>query len=148
MEGILDTESRALEAIDAALPYVAILGQEAAVIGHEAAKSAAVAAGKAIWEWVAGRLTSGFGPAAVQALEKRPDDTDNRQAVGIALSQYLKSNPAALAELGQLLEKAGVTSATQTANVSGGGNVVTQVAGSGNNVSIGATRTGKPPKAG
>ena len=150
MEGNLDTQSRALEAIDVALPYVAMLGQEVAVLGREAAKSAAAVAGKAIWDWIAGRLTSAAGKEAVTDLEKAPGYADNRKAAEAALSKFLKNNPDAFAELGQLLEKAGVTttSATQTANAVGNGNKVVQVAGSGNNVNIGATRAGKPPKAG
>ena len=65
-----------------------------------------------------------------------------------ALVKLLKSDPGALSELAQLLEKAGVTSTVLTANVVGDENIVGQVSGSGT-VSIhrGPTAPAKPPKA-
>jgi esterase/lipase superfamily enzyme len=94
MEGLLDPEMCAVSAVDAALPYVASLG-------HEVAQDAA--AGKSIWEWIRGRLTSGIGKAALEELEQHPDDADSRKMAVIALSKFLKSDPAALVELAQLI---------------------------------------------
>ena len=135
----MDPATLATAAIAAALPYVVALGKDAA-------KGAAGAAGKSVWEWVTGRLTSPAGKEAVKDLEKAPDDADNRKAAEAALSKLLKANPGALSELAQLLEKAGVTSTVQTANVVGDGNIVGQVSGSGNTVSIN-TPPVKPSKA-
>ncbi len=114
----------AVAAITAALPYVVALGKEAA-------KGAAGAAGKSVWEWVTGRLTSAAGKEAVKDFENAPDDADNRKAAEAALSKLLKAGPGALAELAQLLEKAGVTSTVLSANIVGDGNIVGQVSGSG-----------------
>jgi hypothetical protein len=141
-EALLDPATLAAAAIAAALPYVVALGKEAA-------KGAAGAAGKSVWEWVTGKLTSPAGTEAVKDLESAPDDADNRKAAEAALSKLLKADPGALSELAQLLEKAGVTSTVQTANVVGDGNIVGQVSGSGNTVSInrGATPPVKPSKA-
>ena len=50
-QALLDPATLSLAAIAAALPYVVELGKEAA-------KSAAGAAGKSVWEWVKGKLTS------------------------------------------------------------------------------------------
>jgi hypothetical protein len=138
----LDPATLAAAAITAALPYVVKLGKEAA-------KSAAGEAGKSVWQWVKGKLTSPAGQEAVKDLEKAPDDADNRKAAEAALSKLLKADPGALSELAQLLEKAGVTSTVQTANVVGDGNIVGQVSGSGNTVSInrGSTPPAKPSKA-
>jgi hypothetical protein len=138
----LDPATLAAAAIAAALPYVVTLGKEAA-------KGAAGAAGKSVWEWVTGKLTSPAGTEAVKDLEKAPDDTDNRKAAEAALSKLLKADPSALSELAQLLEKAGVTSTAQTTNVVGDDNIVGQVSGSGNTVSInrGSSPRTKPPKA-
>jgi hypothetical protein len=135
----LDPATLAAAAIAAALPYVVALGKEAA-------KSAAGEAGKSVWQWVKGKLTSAAGQEAVKDLENAPNDADNRKAAEAALSKLLKADPGALSELAQLLEKAGVTSTVQTANVVGDGNIVGQVAGSGNTVSIN-TPPVKPSKA-
>jgi hypothetical protein len=90
---------------------------------------------------VKGKLTSPAGTEAVKDLENAPAEA--------ALSKLLKADPGALAELAQLLEKAGVTSTVQTADVVGDGNIVGQVSGSGNTVSInkGPASPAKPSKA-
>jgi hypothetical protein len=138
----LDPATLAVAAITAALSYVAALGKEAA-------KGAAGAAGKSVWEWVTGKLISPAGTEAVKDLENAPHDAVNRTAAEAALSKLLRADPGALSELAQLLEKAGVTSTVQTANVVGDGNIVGQVSGSGNTVSIGRGPTPpvKPSKA-
>jgi phage-related tail fiber protein len=138
----LDPATLAAAAIAAAIPYIVALGKEAA-------KGAAGAAGKSVWEWVTGKLTSAAGQEAVRDLENAPDDADNRKAAEAALSKLLKADPGTLSELAQLLEKAGVTSTVQTANVVGDENIVGQVAGSGNTVSInrGPTPPARPSKA-
>jgi hypothetical protein len=134
----LDPETRAVAAIDAALPYISSLGKELA-------KSVATAAGKSIWEWIKGRLTSASAKEAVEDLEKAPGDAANRKIAEGQLAKYLTSNPSALAELAQLLDKAGVTSATQT--VTGNNNNVVQNTGSGDvTITSGPARTGRPPK--
>jgi hypothetical protein len=139
----LDPATLAVAAIAAALPYVIALGKEAA-------KGAAGAAGKSVWEWVTGKLTSETGKEAVKDFEHAPNDAVNRQAVEAALSKLLRSDQGTLSELAQLLEKAGVTSTAQTADVTGDGNVVNQASGSGITISVnkGPTSSGKPSKAG
>jgi hypothetical protein len=138
----VDPATLAVAAIAAALPYVAALGKEAA-------KAAAGAAGKSVWEWVTGKLTSEAGKEAVKDFATAPGDADNRKAAEAVLSKFLKSDPGALAELAQLLDKAGVTSTAMTANVVGDENVVNQVSGSGNTISVntGAAGPAKPSKA-
>jgi glycerate-2-kinase len=132
----LDPASLAAAAIAAAIPYIVALGKEAA-------KGAAGAAGKSVWEWVQGKLTSAAGKEAVNDLENAPDDADNRKAAEAALSKLLKADPGALAELAQLLDKAGITSTVLTANVVGDENIVGQVAGSG---TVSINRVPTPPK--
>jgi hypothetical protein len=87
-------------------------------------------------EWIKGRLTSPAGLEAVKDLEKSPGDAVNRQATEAALAKLLKSDPSALSELAQLLERAGTTSTVQTANQRGDGNILGQVAGLGNTLFI------------
>ncbi len=122
----------AVAAIAATLSYIAALGKEAA-------KSTDSVAGKLVWDWVQGKLTSAAGKEAVKDLENAPHDADNRRAVAVALAKLLKSDPGALSELAQLLEKASVTSAVLTANVIGDENIVSQVSGSGNIIVRGVT---------
>jgi hypothetical protein len=151
MEGPLDPATLAMAAVEAALPYVTELGKAAA-------KSTAAAAGKSAWEWIKGKLTSAGGKEAVADLESAPGDADNRKAAEAALAKFLKSDPGALTELAQLLEKAGVMLTAQsanvgrdgnTANVDGDGNIVPQNSGSGSvSVNIGPARTGRSSKAG
>src|ERR1700730_3281903 len=120
----MDPAILAVTAITAALPYVAALGKEAA-------KSAAGAVGKSVWEWVKGKLKSEAGKEGANNVENAPHDADNRKSAEAALSKLLKSDPGALSELAQLLEKAGVTSTALTANIVGNENIVGQVSGSG-----------------
>jgi len=136
----LDPATLAVAAIAAALPDVVALGKEAA-------KGAAGAAGKSVWEWVKGKLTSDVGKAAVNDLEADPQDSVNRMAAEAALSKFLKSDPHALTELAQLLGKVGDTSTTLTANVVGE-SIVNQASGSGITISINKAPTpGKSSKA-
>jgi hypothetical protein len=137
----MDPAILAVTAITAALPYVAALGKEAA-------KSAAGAVGKSVWEWVKGKLTSEAGKEVVKDIENAPHDADNRKAAEAALSKLLKSDPGALSELAQLLEKAGVTASTLTANIVGNENMVGQVSGSGTvSINRGPAPPVKPSKA-
>jgi hypothetical protein len=119
----MDPATLAAAAIAASLPYLI-------AVGKEAAKGAAGAAGKSVWEWVKGKLTSGAGKEAVKDLESGPEDSDNRKIAEATLSKLLKSDPSLLSELAQLLERAGATSATMTANIVGDGNVFGQASGS------------------
>jgi hypothetical protein len=137
----LDPATLAAAAIAAALPYVVALGKEAA-------KGAAGAAGKSVWEWVKGKLTSEAGKEAVKDLENAPQDAVNRQAAETALAKLLRSDPGALSELTQLLEKAGVSPTALTANFVGDENMVGQVSGSGTvSINRGPTPPVKPSKA-
>src|SRR5215467_6985801 len=95
-----------------------------------------------------GKLTSESGREVLNDLEKAPDDADNRKAAEAALSKLLKSDPNALAELAQLLEKAGATSTTLTATLVGNENIVGQVSGSGTvSINKGPAPPVKPSKA-
>lgn len=125
----MDPITLAAAAIGVAQPYLVSLGKEVA-------KGAAGGAGKSVWEWVKAKLTSEAGKEAVEDLEKAPDDTLNRSAAETALSKLLRSDSNALSELTQLLGKAGIT-ATQTATITGDGNLVAQAAG-GSSASINA----------
>lgn len=64
-------------------------------------------------------------------MESSPEDSDNRKIAEATLSKLLKSDPSVLSELAQLLERAGATSATMTANIVGKRNIVGQASGSG-----------------
>jgi polyhydroxyalkanoate synthesis regulator phasin len=80
----MDPATVATTAIATALPYLTDLGEEAA-------KSVAGGAGKAVWEWVKGKLTSPAGKEAVDDLEKQSGEAANRMAAEAALSKFLKA---------------------------------------------------------
>src|SRR6266849_1297474 len=69
LETTMDPATLAATAIAATLPYITALGKEAA-------ESAASAAGKSIWEWVKGKLTSAAGQEVVEDLQSGPEDAD------------------------------------------------------------------------
>jgi hypothetical protein len=118
----MDPGTLAATAIGAALPYLLVLGKEAA-------KAAAGGVGKTVWDWVKGKLTSSAGQEVIADLEKNPKDDDNRKAAEAALSKFLKSDTSAMNDLAKLLEKAGVTAATQTATTVGDDNITAQATG-------------------
>jgi hypothetical protein len=113
-EGTMDPATLAIAAISAALPYVTALGTEAA-------KAAGGGVGKAVWEWVKGKLVSEAGKEIVKDLESGPADVDNRKAAEATLSKFLRSDPNALADLARLLESAGARSDALTVTATHGG---------------------------
>jgi len=134
----MDPVTLATAAVSAALPYLVKLGKEAA-------KGAAGAAGKSVWEWMTGKLTSESGKEAVRDLEAKPDDPINRSALEAALSKYLRSDKDAADQLTSLLKQSGAFSV-------GGDNIVTANTGAaagrdmtGNTITI--TAAGSKPKA-
>jgi hypothetical protein len=99
----MDPATLATTAIAAALPYLLALGKEGA-------KAAAGAAGKSVWEWVKGKLTSEAGKEVAHDLESGPDDIDNRKAAEAALSKLLRNDHGAASELRSLLVQVGAMS--------------------------------------
>lgn len=126
---MLDPVTLAAAALAAATPYVAELAKDAA-------KAVASGAGKSVWDWIKGKLTSPAGQEVVAELEKAPADDLNIKAAEIALTKYLKAEPTSLEELAKLLQNAGVALTSQSTNISGDNNKVGQASG-GSSVTIG-----------
>jgi hypothetical protein len=106
----MDPATLAATALAAALPYLVTLGKEAA-------KGAAGAAGKSVWGWITGKLTSEAGKEVVRDIESDPNDADSRKALEATLSKYLRSDTAAQHELRSLLTQAGAISVHGDINV-------------------------------
>ena len=104
--------------------------------GKDAAKEAASDAGKSVWSWIKGKLTSPAGAEAVADVESAPEKPENAQALQAALTKALTKDPAAAAALADLLKTHGASLSTQTANVVGDSNKVGQ-ASDGSSVTIG-----------
>ena len=104
--------------------------------GKDAAKEAASDAGKSVWGWIKGKLTSPAGAEAVSDAESAPDKPENAQALQAALTKALTKDPEAAAALADLLKSQGASLSSQTANVLGDNNKVGQASG-GSTVSIG-----------
>ncbi|MBK1657779.1 hypothetical protein [Paracraurococcus ruber] len=88
--------------------------------------------GREVWDWIKRRAT-GADAEMAKAVEAEPGKPSAPVKVTALLQDLLHDNPAAIAELRQLLgaaEKSGAV--TQTANFQGDRNEVNQVAGSGN----------------
>jgi hypothetical protein len=119
----------AATALAAATPYLIELGKDAA-------KAVASGAGKSVWDWIKGKLTSPAGQEVVAELEKAPAESLNVKAVEVALAKLLKAEPASLEELTKLLQSAGVSIASQSATIVGDNNAVGQASG-GSSVTIG-----------
>jgi hypothetical protein len=124
----MDPMSLAVAAINLALPYLRGFLEEAN-------KGAGTSAGKSIWGWIKGKLTSAVGQEVTTDLEKEPEDGDSRKLAEAALSKFLRSNPEAAAELESMVGNAGTSSVTMISKTKGDGNTTIQIAGQGNTVS-------------
>jgi len=88
-----------------------------------------------LYDTVKAKLT---GPTAKEALadfEAKPDDVRRKGALELQLEKAIEADPdfrETLAELVEEIRAKGGDAIVQTANVTGGRNVTTQIAGSGN----------------
>ena len=124
----MDPVTLAAAAVSFVTPYLLDLGKDAD-------KVAASDAGKSVWSWIKGKLTSPAGAEAVADIESAPDKPENAQALQAALTKALTREPAAAAALVDLLKASGVSLSTQTANVIGDSNKIGQASG-GSSVTI------------
>jgi hypothetical protein len=118
----MDPATLAAAALAAVTPYLVDAAKDAA-------KQAASGAGKAVWNWVKGKLTGEAGREAVAELEAAPGEPENAQALQAALTKILKKEPEAAAALAELLKAHGAAVTTQTATVIGDGNKIGQASG-------------------
>ena len=118
----MDPVSLAVAAITFVTPYLLDLARDAA-------REAASDAGKSVWSWIKGKLTSPAGAEAVADVESAPDKPENAQALQAALTKVLARDPAAASALAETLQKYGVELSSQTANVIGDNNKVGQASG-------------------
>jgi hypothetical protein len=125
----MDPATLAAAALAAVTPYLLDFAKDAA-------KEAASSAGKAVWDWVKGKLTGEAGKEAVADLESAPAAPENAQALQAALTKLLKKEPEAVAALAELLKAQGVAVTTQTMTVIGDANKSGQASG-GSTVTIG-----------
>jgi hypothetical protein len=125
----MDPATLAAAALAAVTPYLLDAAKDAA-------KQAAVGAGKAVWGWIKGKLTGEAGKEAVADLEKAPDAPENALALQAALTKVLKKEPESAAALAELLKARGVAVTTQTMTVTGDSNKSVQASG-GSKVTIG-----------
>ena len=124
----MDPVTLAAAAVSFVTPYLLDFGKDAA-------KEAASDAGKSVWSWIKGKLTSPAGAEAVADVESAPEKPENAQALQAALTKALTKDPDAAAALADLLKAHGVSLSTQTANVIGDSNKVGQASG-GSSVTI------------
>ena len=114
-----------------AIAAVKIVSDYLLSLGGKVVDEGAKSGGKAVFDWVRGKLTSASGREAVADVETAPDAPENRLALQAALVKALKADPAAVAELKALLTAG---AGGQTMNFSGDNNI--SVITSGSTVSI------------
>lgn len=103
-------------------------------VGHDSYETARKMLG-----WLKDRLT-GHAHETMTLLELNSADQDNQDDFQVSLRKFLKSDQGAQEELGKLLEPIPQAAWSQIANVTGNQNIVNQIQGSGNSVSINATK--------
>ena len=69
----MDPASLAADAMNVVSPYLA-------EFGADAAKEVASSAGKSVWDWIKGKLTSPGGQEAVTDMARAPAEPENAQA--------------------------------------------------------------------
>src|SRR5271166_5510168 len=124
----MDPVTLAVAAVSFVTPYLLDFGKDAA-------EEAASDAGKSVWGWIKGKLTSPAGAEAVADAEGAPEKPENAQALQAALTKALTKDPTAAAALADLLRANSVALSTQSANVIGDNNKVGQASG-GSSVNI------------
>jgi hypothetical protein len=125
----MDPMTLAAAAVSFITPYLVDFGKNAA-------KDAAESAGKSVWSWIKGRLTSPAGAEAVADVESAPDKSENAQALQAALTKALTKDPDAATALAKLLSEHGASLSSQTVTVTGDSNKIGQASG-GSSVTIG-----------
>jgi hypothetical protein len=115
----MDPASLAADAMNVVSPFLV-------QFGADAAKEVASSAGKLVWDWIKGKLTSPAGQEAVAEFERAPTGAGHKQMLEGALTKALANDPEALAALTKLLGEQGVAVSTQTANVIGDSNKTAQ----------------------
>ena len=97
--------------------------------GTSVASSAAEDAGKSVWEWIKGKLTSPAGVEAVADAETAPEKSENKQALQAALTKFLVKEPDAANRLAELLQGNAASISGQTAITTGDNNKTGQASG-------------------
>src|SRR5271154_6884815 len=108
-----------MDPADLAATAMTVVSPYLAQFGADAAKEVASAAGKSVWDWIKGKLTSPAGQEAVAEFERAPTGAGHKQMLESALTTALAKDPAALAALAKLLGEQGIAISTQTATVTG-----------------------------
>jgi len=109
----------------------------------EAAKGAGGKAGEAAYEGVGklfrflkDKLSGSDEQKALRRVEEHPEDADNQAALRVVLKETLQRDQGFCGELEALLKSLPKTAPSQSANVMGNENVVTQAAGSGISINV------------
>lgn len=123
----MDPVSLAADAVALITPYLLDFGKDAS-------KEVAADAGKSVWSWIKGKLTSPAGEEAISDLESAPNKQENSQALQAALAKALKKDPDAAAALADLLKSHGAA-LTLATSITGSDNIVGQATG-GSSVNI------------
>ena len=97
--------------------------------------SGGMSAGKSVWGWIKGKASDSEESeiAKIEANPEKPSAPDKLKAL---LKDLLHEQPEMQEELARLIEEKGGPSVQQFSNVTGDGNIVGQIAGSGNSFKV------------
>jgi hypothetical protein len=121
---------------------VALVGPYVAKGAEELAKKVGAEVGSRVvklWDALKAKLA---GKEALADFEKQPEDADQQASLRVQLRKALEADPEFRAEVTRLVEAIPTeqrAAIQQIANVTGNQNVTPQIAGSGNQVTIGRT---------
>ncbi len=129
----MDAVAIAETAVAALSPYLIELAKGAAGKAGEAAYQGAAK----LLDFLKRKLIGAGEQQALSRLELEPGEADNQAALRVALRESLERDAAFLKQLEALLKALPRAGTTQSANVAGSGNVVTQVAGDNIHTTVG-----------
>ena len=136
----MDPNELTKAAVAVVLPWLLETGSQALEKVQGQAVEGAAAAPARIYSWLREKLapTSKVATAVLEELPANPKDETNQKMLELQLAKLLESNEALRAELAALVLPAaqGAQTMAQTANQTGSGNKLAQVAGQGNTTNI------------
>ncbi|MGA2408789.1 MAG: hypothetical protein ABSG46_00145 [Candidatus Binataceae bacterium] len=121
----MDPATIAASTVAALLPYLAAAAKKTA----EKAGEAAYEGGAKLLAFLKGKLTGENERKALARVESNPENADRQAALRVELEDLVERDAGFGGELETLLKALPKTEATQSANVLGDNNTVTQAAG-------------------
>ena len=135
MQELSDLTQQAMVLLAPVLPYAAAAAKGAGEAAKSAAAKLLAEQGGKVFDWLAAKFRGTPAEATLQQAVAAPNDEDALKMLELAIKMLAKNDQQFRRELETRVREAGVT-ATQTATVTGDGNTIVQVAGTGNRTTV------------